>query len=240
MTSVVIAKLNRLVSICRESGLGGLTSRLSWRIGGGHRRYLKWKAETDTVFDATHGTETRGIEGLHGFQIIGKNARYGHSHIASDPKLFAEIINGLEIDFPAFTFIDLGSGKGRAIMMAAAYPFRRIIGVEFAAELHRAAETNVATVRNRLPNSRIELIHADAAAYQLPNEPLIIFLFNPFSSIVVRRVAERVIASWRASPRPIYVLYMFPTYLSAFVEAGWQLIDKTGASARLVPASCEG
>ena len=170
------------------------------------------------------------------FRIIGENARYGGSHIASDPRQFAEMMNGLEIDFAVFTFIDLGSGKGRAIMLSAAYPFRRIIGVEFAAELHRAAEANIAAfARNRSPDLRLQLVHADAADYEIPNEPLILYLFNPFSSIVVRRVAERAIASWRASPRPIFILYMFPIYLSDFIEAGWQLSDQTDTYARLIP-----
>jgi hypothetical protein len=234
--AVIARKLNRAASIYRESGLRGLLSRLALRIGRGQREFLQWKAEADTAFDASHATKTGGIEELYGFHIIGENARYGQSHIASDPRQFVEMMNGLEIDFAAFTFIDLGSGKGRAIMLSAAYPFRRIIGVEFAAELHSAAEANIATFAgNRSPDLRIQLVHADAAAYQLPDEPLVIFLFNPFSSIIIRRVAERAIASWRASPRPIFVLYMFPVYLSDFIEAGWQLIDQTETYARLVP-----
>ena len=144
MTFAVIArKLNRVATIYRESGLRGLTSRLSWRIGGDNQRFLKWKAEADAAFDASHGTDTGGVEELHHFQVIGDNAQYGHSHIATDPTHFSEMMNGLAIDFATFTFIDLGSGKGRAIMLAAAYPFRRIIGVEFVAELHRVAEANI-------------------------------------------------------------------------------------------------
>ena len=42
-------------------------------------------------------------------------------------------------------FIDLGSGKGRMVLAAAArYPFKRVIGVELAEQLHEVARANVA------------------------------------------------------------------------------------------------
>jgi SAM-dependent methyltransferase len=237
MTFAVMArKLNRVAAIYRESGLRGLTSRLTWRIGRRNQAFLKWKSQADAAFDAFHGTDTGGVDELHKFKVVGANAKYGHSHIATDPKHFAEMMDGLAIDFAPFTFIDLGSGKGRALILAAAYPFRRIIGVEFAAELHRAAEANVAAFsRNRSPGSPILLVHADVATYEFPNEPLIIFLFNPFSPVIIRRVADRAIASWRVSPRPMIVLYMFPTYLSAFPQSDWQIVEQTHTYARLVP-----
>src|SRR5438552_13937135 len=45
----------------------------------------------------------------------------------TEPSLFHEMLKALKIDFREFTFIDLGSGKGRVLLMAANYPFRRIV-----------------------------------------------------------------------------------------------------------------
>ena len=60
-----------------------------------------------------------------------------------EPELFREIINSLRIDFREFTFLDIGSGKGRALLLAAEYPFRRIVGVELMPELNSMAEENI-------------------------------------------------------------------------------------------------
>ncbi len=62
----------------------------------------------------------------------------------TDAALFQEMMSSLPIAFSEFTFVDLGSGKGRTLLMASEYPFRRIVGVEILPELHRAAEKNIA------------------------------------------------------------------------------------------------
>jgi tRNA G46 methylase TrmB len=66
----------------------------------------------------------------------------------TDPALFQEIMASLPIEFEQFTFVDLGSGKGRTLLMASEYPFKRIVGVELIAELHRAAEENIRDYRS--------------------------------------------------------------------------------------------
>src|SRR5260370_9926823 len=86
----------------------------------------------------------------------------------------------LPIEFDKFTFVDLGSGKGRTLLMAAEYPFRRIVGVELIAELHRAARQNIREYRS--PTQRcvqIDSVVVDAREFELPEEPLVLYLFNP-------------------------------------------------------------
>src|SRR5271155_1080663 len=63
----------------------------------------------------------------------------------TDPALFHEMMASLStfIAFDTFTFIDIGSGKGRTLLMASEYPFRKIVGVELIQELHRAAAENL-------------------------------------------------------------------------------------------------
>ena len=46
----------------------------------------------------------------------------------TDPALFQEMMASLPIEFDQFTFVDLGSGKGRTLLMASEYPFRKIAG----------------------------------------------------------------------------------------------------------------
>jgi hypothetical protein len=110
-----------------------------------------------------------------------------------------------------FTFIDLGSGKGRTLLMASDYPFRRIVGVELLHSLHQIAEENLRLYKNEAQKCfALESMCADATAFPLPNDPLVIFLFNPFPESGMRQVVANLEQSLRAHPRPVYVLYHNP------------------------------
>ncbi len=93
------------------------------------------------------------------------------------------------VDFRDFTFIDLGSGKGRTLLMASDYPFRRIIGVELLPSLHKIAQENLRLYKSKTQKCfALESICGDATDFPLPADPLVIFLFNPFPESGMRRV----------------------------------------------------
>jgi predicted RNA methylase len=115
------------------------------------------------------------------------------------------------VDLSTFTFIDLGSGKGRALLMAAQYPFARIVGVEVQPELDAIARRNIETIAGQhLRCPCIESVCADAREYDIPPDNLVLYLFNPFPDYVLREVLARLVASAQQRPRWIYVLYNAP------------------------------
>src|SRR6266404_4489914 len=129
----------------------------------------------------------------------------------TEPALFQEMMASLPIEFDQFTFIDLGSGKGRTLLMASEYPFMKIVGVELIAELHRAEEENIRAYRS--PTQRcvqIEALCADAREYVFPDTPLVLYLFNPLPQAGLRRVLAGLDRSLSAHPRAVYVLYRNP------------------------------
>ena len=110
-----------------------------------------------------------------------------------------------------YTLIDIGSGKGRIMFLAAEYPFRRIVGVESVRELHAAAELNIQTYRSRARRCpSIEAVHARAQDYVWPVDPLVLFFFNPFPADVMTLVMQRVARSLEQSPRPLWLILLFP------------------------------
>ena len=125
---------------------------------------------------------------------------------------FAEIMRRLEdIDLTTYTFVDLGAGKGRALLMASMYPFARIVGVEVQPTLEAVARRNIEVFsRPGQLCRRIESLCADAREYDFPLENLVLYLFNPFPAYVLREVLEKLAASARSAPRPIFVLYNAP------------------------------
>jgi SAM-dependent methyltransferase len=120
-------------------------------------------------------------------------------------------LNSSRINFNDFTFIDLGSGKGRTLLMAADYPFRRIVGVELLPSLHQIAQQNLRDYTSASQKCfALETICADATAYEFPEDPLVVYLFNPFPESGMRQVAANLERSLRAHPRAVYVLYHNP------------------------------
>jgi predicted RNA methylase len=181
------------------------------------------KLEVDRRFDARFAVETGGVTPLSALHITGNNRRFGVNHIASDPDELEHALDSLPGGLKGLTFVDLGSGKGRAVLLASHRPFRRIVGVEFARELHEAARANVARFRRSAQRcARIELVCADAANYELPDEDLVIFMYNPFGLEVMRTIAARARQSLRARPRRMYVLYSNPFHIEAWTALGFQ------------------
>jgi len=144
----------------------------------------------------------------------------------TDPALFREMLDALgqhaHLNLAQFTFIDLGSGKGRALLMASDYPFRRIVGVELLPSLHAIAQQNLAAYKS---DSRqcfaLESICADATAYRFPDGPLLIYLFNPFPESGLRRLIENLRQSLLEQRRPVYVLYHNPQLESVLAGSGY-------------------
>ena len=129
----------------------------------------------------------------------------------SDPADFREMMAALPIHFPDFTFLDLGSGKGRTLLLASEYPFARIIGVEILPELHRVAEENIAKYCASVhPGAKMESVCLNACDFVFPPTPLLVYLFNPLPQLALLRVLQNLEESLVRSPREVWVLYYNP------------------------------
>jgi SAM-dependent methyltransferase len=129
----------------------------------------------------------------------------------TEPGLFREMMASLPIAFDQFTFVDIGSGKGRTLLMASEYPFRRILGVELIAELHRAAEENIRAYKSATQRClQIEAVCADACEFAFPDGPLVVYLFNPLPEAGMKRLIANLEKSLAENPRAVYVLYHNP------------------------------
>jgi SAM-dependent methyltransferase len=153
----------------------------------------------------------------------------GRQYQPSDPSIFHEMMSHLPIDHRQFTFLDLGSGKGRALLLASDYPFRRIVGVELLPELHAIAEENVRKYHSERQQCReFELVCADARTYTPPPEPLVVFLFDPFREEILRQVMAGIERSSREQPRKVFIAYENPVSERVLVErTDWRKLAGT-------------
>ena len=173
----------------------------------------------DIDYDFEHGVETT-------WATVSLRTRVrewlsGGQYQPSEPVLFGEIVAALPVTPDGFTFIDLGSGKGRTLLMASSCPFRRIIGMELLEELNAVAVQNIARYRSDEQRCfAIESHAGDARHFEFPAEPTVLYLFNPFPRHIWREVLANLQSSLQA-PRPIYVIYHNPVHEDILNAQAW-------------------
>jgi SAM-dependent methyltransferase len=143
----------------------------------------------------------------------------------TDPALFQEMIADLKkctnLDLAEFTFLDVGSGKGRTLLMASDYPFWRIVGVELLPSLNKIAQENIERYRSESQQCfLLESFCADAVSFALPETPLVIYLFNPLPESGLRQFLRNLELSLRKRPRAVYVLYHNAQLEQVLLESG--------------------
>jgi hypothetical protein len=184
-------------------------ARARGRLGATVRWSQRLNAWEEARLDRRLGVDTRGRLELPGLDVRG-DATQGHPYVATQPRLARWILGGLPPERGEYTFVDLGSGKGRMLIYAARAGFRRAIGVEFAAELHATAARNASVLTSR--GLEIEPLLVDARAYEFPDEPLVVYFNNPFAEPVMQSVLENLAASYGRRPRPLVVVYQQMTH----------------------------
>jgi SAM-dependent methyltransferase len=191
----------------RRQGLGVFINAIKWRLDADH-------AYADDGFDERFGTETADALTPEEAGLVGPRAE---SAILYCPTSEADVTAMLaDLAWPedrvrAATFVDLGCGKGRAALVASRSPFAEVVGIELSARLHAVAEANLAIWADRHgADPRVRFVHGDAAAYEWPAGPLVVYLFHPFDAPVLDEVLTRLAAAIDADPRPVALIYRRP------------------------------
>jgi SAM-dependent methyltransferase len=169
----------------------------------------------EIAFEIRTRTRTRGD--YWPSQKVIDNAVYGdgHHYRPIERRLMNEALRAVDMDPQVSTFVDLGCGKGRALVVAAEFGWRRLVGVEFDPVLAARAKENAASYSHRRlssPDLSFKIIEGDAAIYEPPAGPFLLFMYNPFGEQTAAAVIDRAIQSWRSDPRPVTVVYAFPRW----------------------------
>jgi hypothetical protein len=208
----VLKKIWRILSQQGPLTLARLAYRpVGWRI-------QRW---SDARIDRKFGIDTCGInDDLHALGVRSENSSHGHGYEAIQIPVFNRIIKKLPIDVRDYCFIDYGSGKARALVLAAEAGFKRVIGIEFAPVLHAAAQSNIASYQRQRQNGvNFENICADATTFNLPNCNSVLFFYNPFDDTVLAKVLAEIECNWNTYPRDLIIAYRNPVYAGIFDTA---------------------
>ena len=179
-------------------------------------------------FDRRYGTDTGGYlspREMGGGGGIHDAMNNGYSAVA--PSVFREACRRWRETLPsaarvaAYSFVDVGAGKGRALLLAAELPFRKVIGVELNDPLARTARKNIAWwQRLARPKAKIRVRREDALEFRWPRTPLLVYLNNPFECELVEKLASQLKSVGSSGPGLIDILYVNPACSDALVQRG--------------------
>jgi hypothetical protein len=164
-------------------------------------------------FDLEFGTRTSGL-------IAGRHLKSGHRNDRNSTAYYAvapSVMQGLVVRWrrsrpvapiDEFTFVDLGAGMGRAMLLASEYPFRSVVGVELNPTLARIARKNAALWRPAgCALAPMRVVCRDAVEFEFPEGPCVAFLFNPFNAQVMRRLLGSLAKGFAERPGQLDILY---------------------------------
>jgi SAM-dependent methyltransferase len=180
------------------------------------------RAYQDWAFDRRFGVRSK--------------AELGGGYDGSNPGQFLRIVQNLEIRYEDYAFVDFGSGKGRVLLLASAFPFRRIAGVEWSQELHEIALRNIDAYKGPRACNEVDSFCMDASELPIPSGKSVLYFFNPFGDEVMARVLDNVRRSFEEDPREIILAYMNPRcknvfdlapFLEKAADRGWFAVYKT-------------
>jgi hypothetical protein len=210
--------LPRFKKALRERGVLGTAwaaLRGPWRLISDYKKAKKNfnRPPKQDEFDLRYGVETSTRVHLTDLKIDSPNWVYAGGYWPTSTKIIQEALSALPIHFEDFVFIDFGSGKGRVLLQASDLPFRKIIGVEFATELHDIAVKNIAIYKGENQKChQIESVRMDFTQFEIPRDPLVAFLYNPSSEAITFALANNIAKSVAENPRELWVIYVTPNY----------------------------
>lgn len=173
------------------------------------RRRLRQQQLINRAFDQRFGTETATEVNLEDAGVDPADVARGNAvYRPFWESEFRAVLESLPVKFAGFTFVDLGSGKGKLLMLASDYPFRHIAGVEYAPSLHAIAVANLERYRSPIQRCKsFEPILGDALKYQLHPGPVICLIFNAMNPATTAQVMNNLDHDAGGRQDPVFVIY---------------------------------
>jgi len=114
--------------------------------------------------------------------------------------------------------LDIGSGKGRVLCVAAAKGCKKVSGIDFSKDLCISALNNLSIIQKSYPTLEAKIVCSDAFTYFIPDDVDCIFFFNPFDEYLMKGVLNKIQYSLINHPRKLKIIYANPIYKSLFID----------------------
>ncbi len=120
------------------------------------------------------------------------------------------VLGDLVIDPDQDVFVDIGSGRGRPVIMAGLQPFHRVLGIELNADLYHDSIKQIERAKKHFRTPDVSIVQADATVFEYPIDMSIAFFWNPFVGEILEHVLEKIRMSHQQNPRPLTLIYSIP------------------------------
>jgi SAM-dependent methyltransferase len=159
------------------------------------------------LFEARYGLDTEAAVLLDDLTLKGERKREGFYYAATPPRVIHALLANLS-NVNDSVFVDFGSGKGLVLFVAAEYPFKSVIGVEFAQELHDIAEENIRKYHDETGSkASIHSVCADASTFPIPTDNCVLYFCNPFADSLMQDVVDNIGNSIRQHGQKVFILF---------------------------------
>ena len=162
-------------------------------------------------FDQIHDTDTSGLVPARDLATGHPNDEHVTAYYGVAPSILRSLIDRWRETSPPhhitdYTFLDIGAGKGRAVLLASEFPFRQIIGVELNPAMATIAQSN-ADIWHRAhaadPTAIIDHRIDSTVA------PQALFLMNhPFTTARAKKLATQ------SATAPDRIMWLYQTLFS--------------------------
>ncbi|MEP6674399.1 MAG: class I SAM-dependent methyltransferase [Ferruginibacter sp.] len=177
--------------------------------------------KTEIKGEKKYGIDTTGADELKQLEKKGVDIDHSTIYMPANYKMLEELFTATDLK-DCKHFLDIGSGKGRALCVAAHYGATKVTGIDFSRELSLAAKKNLDSTQKKFTALQYNIVNNDAFYYEIPADVDIIFLFNPFDEVIMSGVAENIEISYEKNPRPITIIYANPICKDLFLEMGFK------------------
>jgi SAM-dependent methyltransferase len=150
-------------------------------------------------FDQSYGVDTSSWFPRELIQTKDVTSDLINPYLGAEPSITRAAISVLP-DITAHSFVDLGCGKGRAVIVASEFPFREIVGIELSLELARIAQSNVDKIQREFPGRPpIQIIPGNALDKLLTCGRVVVFMYHPFGRELMLELVNKIEASLLSS-----------------------------------------
>ncbi len=178
-------------------------------------------------FDQTYGVETSRMIGLEDLGGVGPHLEEASHYWPTRQCEFDRMMSSVgPLPHPEYCFVDLGCGLGRVVLLAAAKPFKGVVGIDFSPGFIAQAKENIKRYTGPVQCGDIELLAMDAVDLEFPPDNLLVYMFSPFSPPVFDIVMENLMASARQRRQTVKIVYYSPDHEDVVRQVGFELVGQ--------------